>query len=177
MLVATGRERIEKDRPNLMDSSFFARLFRRAFQTSLVAFLASTACSGSGGSSGSGPKNVGQPCSQPSQCYPALQGDAAGIQGQITCLTQVSGGYCTHTCASDADCCAVPGECTPGFKEVCASFESTAQMYCFLSCDPNDIAGADAGTTDPATYCATWAWATSTCRSTGGGSANRKFCG
>lgn len=163
-----------------MDSSFPTRLFRRVFQTSLVALLASTACSGSSSSAGSGPTNVGQSCSQASQCYPALQGDAAGdaggIQGQVTCLTQVTGGYCTHTCTTDADCCAVPGECTPGFNEVCASFESTAQMYCFLSCDANDIAGADAGTTDPTTYCQRWAWATSTCRSTGGGSANRRFC-
>jgi hypothetical protein len=163
-----------------MDSAFVTRLFRRAFQASLVGVLASTACSGNG-TSGTGPTNVGQSCSQASQCYPTLQGDAAsdagGLAGQVTCLTQVTGGYCTHTCTTDADCCAVPGECTPGFKEVCASFESAGQMYCFLSCDPNDIAGADAGTTDPGAFCARWAWASSTCRSTGGGSANRKFCG
>jgi hypothetical protein len=41
-----------------------------------------------------------------------------------------------------------------------------------------DIAGSpDAGTTDPTTYCQRWASPASTCRSTGGGSNNRKFCG
>jgi hypothetical protein len=156
----------------------FARVFSCAIQTALVAVLATSACSGTGGSGGAGPsQQVGQSCSQASQCYPGLL-DAAALQGQVTCLTQLQGGYCTHTCQSDADCCAVPGECTPGFKEVCASFESSGQTYCFLSCDPNDIAAApNAGTTDPAVYCQRWASSTFTCRSTGGGSANRKFCG
>jgi hypothetical protein len=46
-----------------------------------------------------------------------------------------------------------------------------------LSCDSSALASApDAGTTDPSLYCQRWASATSTCRSTGGGSANRKFC-
>jgi hypothetical protein len=61
---------------------------------------------------------------------------------------------------------------------VCASFESTAQTYCFLSCAAADIAAApDAGTTDPTTFCQRWADASFTCRSTGGGSNQRKFCG
>jgi hypothetical protein len=51
-------------------------------------------------------------------------------------------------------------------------------MYCFLSCASADIsASPDAGTTDSTTYCQRWANPTFTCRSTGGGSANRKFCG
>ena len=96
----------------------------------------------------------------------------------MTCLTQLQGGYCTHTCSTDADCCAVPGECPSNFKEVCASFESSGQMYCFLSCSTTDIANdPDAGTTDATTFCQRWANATFTCRSTGGGSNNRKFCG
>ena len=132
------------------------------------------ACSGSHGGVGS-PVQTGQSCTQTSQCYPGL--DAGALQG-VTCLTQLQGGYCTHTCQTDADCCAVAGECTAGFAEVCASFESSGQMYCFLSCDSSAIAAApDAGTTDPTTYCQTWANASFTCRSTGGGSANQKFCG
>ena len=138
---------------------------------------AAPACSG-GGSTSSGPpaEQVGSACTAASQCYPAL--DAASLQGTVTCLTQLTNGYCTHTCQSDSDCCAVPGECVTGFKQVCASFESTGQHYCFLSCDPADVAAApDAGTTDPSVYCQTWAGSAFTCRSTGGGSANRKFCG
>jgi hypothetical protein len=139
------------------------------------------ACSGTnGGSIGNpdgGGEHVGQSCAQASQCYPTLE--AGALHGTVTCLTQgLPSGYCTHTCQSDADCCAVPGECLTGFKQVCASYESTAQMYCFLGCASSDIAAApDAGTTDPNAYCARWANASFTCRSTGGGSANRKFCG
>jgi hypothetical protein len=51
-------------------------------------------------------------------------------------------------------------------------------MYCFLSCAAADISAApDAGTVDPATYCQRWANSSFTCRSTGGGSNNQKFCG
>jgi hypothetical protein len=51
-------------------------------------------------------------------------------------------------------------------------------MYCFLACDPTSIAAdIDAGTTDPATFCRDWANPTFTCRSTGGGSSNQRFCG
>jgi hypothetical protein len=131
----------------------------------------------SGGSNGAPPvEQVGHSCTAASQCYATL--DAAAIPGTVTCLTQLTNGYCTHTCQSDSDCCSVPGECITGFTEVCAPFESTAQKYCFLSCDAADIAAApDGGTTDPSVYCQTWAGAAFTCRSTGGGSANRKFCG
>jgi hypothetical protein len=133
-------------------------------------------CSGSSGSPGGPALQAGQSCTAASQCYLGL--DAAALHGEVTCLTQLQGGYCTHACTSDADCCAVPGECLSGFKEVCASFESTAQMYCFLSCDAADISAApDAGTTDPTAYCQRWADSSFTCRSTGGGSNNRKFCG
>jgi hypothetical protein len=132
-------------------------------------------CSG-GGRAGGPPVPAGQACTQVSQCYPTL--DAGALQGQVTCLTQLANGYCTHTCQSDTDCCAVTGECLSGFQEVCASFESSGQMYCFLSCDSSAIAAApDAGTTDPTAYCQDWANASFTCRSTGGGAANRKFCG
>jgi hypothetical protein len=119
---------------------------------------------------------VGSSCTAASQCYPAL--DAATLHGQVTCLTQLTNGYCTHTCQSDADCCSVPGECPSGLKQVCASFESSGQTYCFLGCDAADLAnGPDGGTTDATLFCQTQANPTFTCRSTGGGSANRKFCG
>jgi hypothetical protein len=140
---------------------------------SMVGVVATGGCSGSGG--GGGPSNnVGQSCTQAAQCYPGV--DAGALHGQATCLTQLQNGYCTHACQTDADCCAVPGECSPGFVEVCASFESSGQMYCFLSCASSDIPPS-AGTTDPNVYCQRWANASFTCRSTGGGSANRKFCG
>lgn len=141
------------------------------------AIAVAPACSSSNSSTGGvGPGQTGSSCTAATQCYPGV--DAAALHGQATCLTQLQNGYCTHTCTADKDCCAVPGECRTGFNEVCASFESTAQMYCFLSCSAADIAAApNAGTTDPTTYCQTWANASFTCRSTGGGAQQQKFCG
>ncbi len=128
------------------------------------------------GDTGAAHDQTGQACTSAEQCFSTL--DAAALHGMASCLTQLQDGYCTHTCQSDSDCCAVPGECRAAFKEVCAPFESTGQHYCFLSCAVADIAAApDAGTTDPATYCQTWANASFACRSTGGGSQNQKFCG
>jgi hypothetical protein len=145
--------------------------------TAAAMVTAVLACSGGGGSAPAGPSTpTGQSCTAASQCYATL--DGAALHGTVTCLTQLQNGYCTHSCQSDADCCAVPGECTPGFKEVCAPFESTGQTYCFLSCAASDVtAPPDAGTTDPTTYCQRYANASFTCRSTGGGSSNQKFCG
>ncbi len=132
---------------------------------------------GSGSSSGGTTNTTGQTCSAASQCY-ALVADASTIKGTVTCLTQgVPNGYCTHTCTQNSDCCSVPGECPNDFPEVCASYESTGQKYCFLSCAASAISSVDAGTTDPTTYCQRWASASFTCRSTGGGSQNQQFCG
>jgi hypothetical protein len=134
------------------------------------------ACSGGTTNVGSVGPQTGQACSMAAQCYAGV--DAATLHGQPTCLTQLQNGYCSHTCLSDSDCCAVAGECPLGFREVCASFESSGQMYCFLSCASSDIASAsDGAATDPSAYCQHFASASFTCRSTGGGSANRKFCG
>ncbi len=103
------------------------------------------------------------------------------IPGTVTCLTQLTNSVLHGTCqAKSSDCTAAfRAEClTEASSKLCASFESTAQKYCFLSCDAADIAAApDGGTTDPSVYCQTWAGAAFTCRSTGGGSANRTFCG
>jgi hypothetical protein len=132
------------------------------------------ACSSS---EGSAPpvEQAGQSCTAPEQCYPGL--DAGTLRGAAQCLTRVSGGYCTHLCTTDADCCAVPGECKTGYKQVCAPFESTGQKMCFLSCESADLAAApDAGTTDTTVYCHDFANAAFSCRSTGGGAANRKVC-
>jgi hypothetical protein len=131
---------------------------------------------------GGNPEHTGQSCTPDAAnlCYPAVDG-AALHGGPAVCLDRVTGGYCTHLCTTDADCCAVPGECLTSLKQLCAPFESTGQMLCFLSCDDRDIATADAGAdatipTDPDTYCKTEVTSEFLCRSTGGGAANRKVC-
>jgi hypothetical protein len=90
------------------------------------------------------------------------------------CLDRVEGGYCTHECEADDDCCAVEGECDEDFSQVCGPFENTGLMLCFLSCEEEDIdaAGADDGDA----FCAEHAGPDFICRSTGGGSANRRVC-
>jgi len=127
---------------------------------------------------GGSPEQTGQSCKAATDCYPGLDGGT--LKGAAQCLTQVPNGYCTHACQTDADCCAVPGECRTSLKQVCSPFESTGQMLCFLSCDdsvlPAADAGADAATVDPNVFCQSNANATFTCRSTGGGSKNRKVC-
>ena len=125
-------------------------------------------------------ENTGRSCKVPADCYSGL--DAGSLAGEVQCLDRVTGGYCTHLCTTDADCCAVSGECRGGLKQVCASFESTGQMMCFLSCEAADIraapdAGAvDGGALDDSAYCAAYASSSFGCRSTGGGSKNRKVC-
>src|SRR5262245_29883393 len=103
--------------------------------TSFLAFVG--AC---GNDSSNGGEQTGQACTAPTQCYPGV--DQSTLKGTTTCLTQVSGGYCTHTCQADTDCCAVNGECRTNFPQVCGPFESTGQTYCFLSCDANTISAA-----------------------------------
>jgi hypothetical protein len=139
----------------------------RKLFTALVAGVVVIACSSS--------TQVGQPCTSAASCYPGI--DAAALQGTATCLTSITNGYCTHTCTADADCCAVSGECKAGYKEVCAPFESTPTTYCFLSCDPADITASGNGSMDPTAYCQKYGSAAFTCRSTGGGASNKRFCG
>jgi len=109
------------------------------------------------------------PCAVPEDCYPEV--DPAAIQGEIDCITRVDDGYCTHTCTSDTDCCAVEGECQTGIPQVCSPFESLPDMRCFLSCEPDVI-----GDWDETEYCANYAHPAFLCRSSGGGSSNRKIC-
>ena len=141
---------------------------------------------------GSGPRGIdpaGQSCTAPTQCYSQFDGGAAeaGIKGTITCLDKVTNGYCTHTCTQDTDCCAVANECLSGVKQVCSPFTNQMDQYCFLSCEDDDIkravdANRDAGAFDggqPASadeYCQVFAGTATSCRSSGGGTKNRKVC-
>lgn len=126
------------------------------------------------------PEFTGSACTAAADCYGDIDG-AALKGGAPVCIDKVTGGYCTHTCTTDADCCAVPGECRTGLKQVCSSFENAAEKYCFLSCEDADIAAAtDAGASDAGAegdeYCQKNTTAEFGCRSTGGGSENRKVC-
>jgi hypothetical protein len=132
--------------------------------------LAPFACGGSGGAPIT--EQTGQSCSSAAQCFPGTH-DAALMGGPAVCLDRVPNGYCTHECVSDSDCCAVPGECRTGYPQVCAPFESTNAKYCFLSCE--DVPS-DAGTSSADAFCDAYAHAAFGCRSTGGGSQNRKVC-
>lgn len=145
-----------------------------------------------------GPRGVeqaGQACTAPTQCYldksDAGDGGQLPIQGTVTCLDRVPNGYCTHECQTDSDCCAVPGECRTGIKQVCSPFTNdSTTKYCFLSCEEADIqagiaanvdaGGYDGGVSDAGTlenaYCYHYASVYASCRSSGGGSENRKVC-
>lgn len=112
--------------------------------------------------------HAGAACADPDECYP--EADPAEIAGEVMCLGKVEGGYCTHTCTSDADCCAAEGECPDGFPQVCSPFESAGMMMCFLSCETQDI------DRDPTAFCQEEAHPAFGCRSSGGGSQNRKVC-
>jgi len=135
-----------------------------------VALFAAIGCSSDNG--GPPPTNTGQACTAVGQCYPGVK--AGDLVGDPVCLDKVTGGYCTHLCAQDADCCAAAGECPGNRAEVCAPFESTGDMYCFLSCETDDLAKTTL--TDADVYCHTYAGAAFGCRSTGGGANNRKIC-
>lgn len=120
-------------------------------------------------SSGAGLNNqTGQECVAADDCFNTIARE--DITGEIRCLDRVDEGYCTHDCTIDDDCCSVEGECEAGETQVCGPFESTGMMMCFISCEDADVDGAD-----PEEYCAGF-HPDFICRSTGGGSANRKVC-
>lgn len=79
------------------------------------------------------------------------------------CIDKGGSGYCTWECLEDADCDET-AEQSEGFDLVCASFESEAEQYCFPSCEVVPDTGGDGC---PPGF---------GCRSTGGGSNNRKVC-
>lgn len=76
--------------------------------------------------------------------------------GDAACVEKNATAFCAVTCTTDPDCDAVDD----AFDWVCAPFESNPVSYCFPAC-------ADEGPECPDGYA---------CRSTGGGSANRKIC-
>ena len=121
---------------------------------------------------GPGPANTGQSCASADQCYPGVK--AGELQGDPVCLDKVTGGYCTHYCSQDRHCCSAAGECAGAHAEVCSPFESTDEMYCFLSCEGADLEKTTISDADQ--YCHTYAGAGFGCRSTGGGANNRKVC-
>lgn len=112
---------------------------------------------------------TGQSCSVAGDCFNTVA-DKDQIPGDFQCLDRVEGGYCTHECTSDDDCCSVDGECPGGETHVCGPFESTGLMLCFISCESADTGGMDGDT-----YCQGFN-RDFICRSTGGGSMNRKVC-
>lgn len=125
------------------------------------------------------PEFTGSACKVAADCYQTF--DAQSLKGAPYCIDKVTDGYCTHECQTDADCCAIPGECKTKLKQVCAPFENTGKNVCVLSCEDADIkAGNDAGLTDagtdPNTYCHQNVSSEFGCRSTGGGSNNKKAC-
>jgi hypothetical protein len=157
------------------------KCLRRLTYTGFLGGLLHLACgSDNGSASRSTPEETGQSCKVAAECFANL--DAATVRGAITCMDRVPGGYCTHECQTDADCCAVPGECRTTLPEVCAPFESTGKMYCFLSCEVADIEAheatlfRDGGAIDPNLFCERRANPSFGCRSTGGGRDNRKVC-
>jgi hypothetical protein len=151
--------------------SLSGRSFRNGVFTAVA--LAISLLAGCGDDDdGAGPTNTGQACTAAGQCYPGVKDGE--LLGDAVCLDKVTGGYCTHLCTQDTDCCAAAGECVGAHAEVCSPFESTGDMYCFLSCEDADLKKTTL--TDADQYCHTYAGAAFGCRSTGGGSQNRKVC-
>jgi hypothetical protein len=101
------------------------------------------ASGGSGGSGSSGKTNGGYQvptCSTAQDCYPDASSVAIFTMNP-QCLTTSSGGYCTHVCSSDSDCCIWPSECPSGQHQVCVPFSSSSSnMVCAISCGSSDIA-------------------------------------
>lgn len=142
----------------------------------LGAALALSACGsddeddGASGPNTGSPEQTGSTCESPNECYPDV---AEGqLLGEALCLAEVRGGYCTHTCSADEDCCAAEGECETDLHQVCSPFQATGQMMCFLSCEAGDIPDG----LDEQQYCQREASRDFICRSSGGGAQNRKIC-
>ena len=134
------------------------------------AFLAATLSGGCHDEDNDGNLDtVGQPCEVAEDCYPGVEHE--DLLGEVICLGEVEGGYCTHLCETDEDCCAVEGECDEenDLVYLCAPFESTGQKFCFISCE-------DTAEMESNEYCQHWAHLNFICRSTGGGSENRRVC-
>ena len=134
----------------------------------LTEFKVGRGGNGNGSSSGGLEDQTGQECAAPGDCFEGIP--PADIQGEVQCLDRVEGGYCTHMCQDDTDCCAVDGECEEGTTQVCSPFESTGLEMCFIACEKDNV-----GSLDPDDFCADF-HRDFVCRSSGGGSENRKVC-
>jgi hypothetical protein len=108
---------------------------------------------------------TGDQCAVAADCFEEI--DHEQLAGEVTCITKVDGGYCTHECLTDEDCCTVPGECDDGFEYLCAPYTATGESYCFISCE---------GTVENEHFCRDNAHPDFTCRSTGGGADNKFVC-
>jgi hypothetical protein len=147
-----------------------------------IALFATTSCGGDSDGDGNGNtagttsrplEEAGSVCKLDSECFAEVaEGE---LLGEALCLTRVRDGYCTHTCEADSDCCAVEGECKSTLPQVCSPFESADGKMCLLSCEDADVEG-DPDAEDGNDFCqrnASWDFS---CRSSGGGSENRKVC-
>jgi hypothetical protein len=138
----------------------------RAMSIACVTFIVA-GCGGDEGVEG-----TGQSCAKEADCYADLEGE---VPGTPLCL-DASGGYCTHTCTSDAECCSVEGECDFGDRgellQVCAPFTSLEGTWCFLSCEDDILAELPEGERE--TFCEDIS-PDLHCRATGGGDP-RKVC-
>jgi hypothetical protein len=123
------------------------------------------------------PEGTGAACEVAADCYAELEGQS--IVGDAECLDRVRGGYCTHTCDADTDCCAVDGECGESVTQLCSPFENSTVTRCFVSCEAEDLFAPpdDPGAAvDEEEFCQRVASPDFICRSSGGGSDNRKIC-
>lgn len=145
--------------------------------TALLQAVSWIGCSNGPSEAGGRPTDgsVGSACGAADDCFPDVADD---LVGERQCLDRIEGGYCTHECESDADCCAVEGECPNDIDQVCSPFESEGRKLCFLSCEKEAIEALEPSERpeDENEFCRRFAGAAFTCRSSGGGSENRKIC-
>ncbi|MCA9687974.1 MAG: hypothetical protein R3A51_02810 [Nannocystaceae bacterium] len=144
---------------------------RHALFTFLTAAVLAFACAGDPNHFED--ENVGLPCGSAADCYVDI--NPALIRGDILCMDKVPGGYCTHYCETDADCCAVDGECLTDHRIVCTPYENDKQKRCMLACEAADLYYDDYQYegTEYCTHFLSEGW---NCSSSGGGSENRDIC-
>lgn len=115
-----------------------------------VALALAWLCAGAGCG---GREDLYQACDVPDDC-------SAPEEYEPACLEKSGEGFCTWECDADDEC----ADADDGrWQFVCASFESEGGQYCFPGCEDAD---------DEADACPSGMG----CRSTGGGSSNRKVC-
>lgn len=145
---------------------------RRLSFTFAIPLLAAAALAGCGDDDA---EDTGEACSVADDCYEdVIEEDRDMIAGEIECLDRVEGGYCTHQCETDDDCCLIDGECDDSgdHRVICSPFENESGIKrCFLACEAEDI-----GDLEETDYCHEFANDEFGCRSSGGGNENRKVC-